>query len=105
LLDWEIESYPDWGTWTFDPDGGEDLTPEDGAVTVEVEVIWPNPENVTGGEVVLANSENPEDICIIDILLVTPISYQAQLYQFLERFQNGFPILRYILDVWNKMFI
>jgi len=21
-LDWEIESYPDWGDWTFDPDGG-----------------------------------------------------------------------------------
>ena len=52
LLDWEIESYPDWGTWTFYPSYGIDLMPEDGVVTVTVEVIWPNPENVTGGEVV-----------------------------------------------------
>ena len=41
-LDWEVESYPDWGTWTFDPDGGEDLTPEDGSVTIEVEVVAPD---------------------------------------------------------------
>jgi len=22
LLDWEIENYPDWGTWTFNPESG-----------------------------------------------------------------------------------
>jgi len=71
-LNWEIESYPEWGIWTFDPNHGENLTPEDGAVTVSVEVIWPKPENVTGGEVVLANSENPDDICIIDMSIPPP---------------------------------
>jgi len=38
LLDWEIESYPDWGSnWTFDPDGGTDL-PKGAPITVDVEV-------------------------------------------------------------------
>ena len=41
LLDWEIKSYPEWGTWTFNPENGTDLTPEDGAVTISVSVEAP----------------------------------------------------------------
>jgi len=46
LLDWEIESFPEWGTWSFDPESGLDLTPEDGAITVDIEVVAPeDPES------------------------------------------------------------
>jgi hypothetical protein len=69
-LDWEIASWPEWGTWTFDPSNGTDLTPEDGEVTVDVEVIWP--EEANGGEVKIVNCENPYDFCIISISLPTP---------------------------------
>ena len=70
LLDWEIESYPDWGTWTFDPDSGTGLTPEDGGITVDVEVVWP--EEADGGEIKIVNCENPDDFCIIDICIPPP---------------------------------
>jgi len=74
-LDWEIESFPDWGTWTFDPDGGTGLLP--GSVTVDVEVVAPDdPETEFAGEVVLVNSDDPTDTCIIAAALVTPVSQQ-----------------------------
>ena len=73
LLDWEIESYPDWGTWTFDPESGTGLTPEDGTVTVDVEIITPDdPNEELVGEVVVVNSEDSDDICIIDIACSIP---------------------------------
>jgi len=65
-LNWEIDEYPDWGTWTFTPDSGTGLTPEDGAVTIDVEVVVPEePETEFTGEIVLINSEEPNDFCII----------------------------------------
>jgi len=71
LLNWEIDEHPDWGTWTFTPDSGTGLTPEDGAVTIEVEVVAPDePETEITGEVKIVNMENTSDFCIIDIALV-----------------------------------
>jgi len=103
LLDWEIESYPDWGTWTFIPDSGEDLTPEDGMITINVEVAAPDePETEFTGEVKIINSEDPDDICIIDVSLATPVSQpiQQSLFQkVFERFPNAFPILRHLLGL------
>ena len=72
LLDWEIESYPDWGTWTFDPYWGEDLTPEDGMITVDVEIIFPEESFEPYGCVKIVNSEDPDDFCIIDICIPFP---------------------------------
>jgi len=69
-LDWEISEWPDWGTWTFTPTNGEDLTPEDGPVTVEVEVVAPDEHNEEfTGEIKIINSEDPRDYCIIDVSL------------------------------------
>jgi pyrrolidone-carboxylate peptidase len=62
MLAWKIESFPDWGTWTFAPESGEDLTPEDDYITVEVEVIAPGEENAEyEGEVKVVNLEDPND--------------------------------------------
>ena len=97
LLDWEIESYPDWGTWTFAPDGGVGLTPEDGALTVDVEVVAPaDPETEFEGEIVLVNSDDPTDTCTIDVALATPVS-QSLIHQFLDIVAQRFPILGMIL--------
>ena len=111
LLDWEIESYPEWGTWTFDPDLGEDLTPEAGIVTVEVEVVAPDePETEFEGEIKIENTDDPDDYCIIPVSLVTPVSkteVNSQLLQFLQRFIEHFPLLEQILEsgpVFNKIF-
>ncbi len=104
LLDWEITEWPDWGTWTFTPSSGEDLTPEDDYITVEVEVVAPdeNEENFTG-EVKVVNLEDPDDFEIIDVSLTTPrnkaFNIFLQFLSFLEQHPNLFPILRHLLGL------
>lgn len=72
LLDWEIESYPDWGTWTFNPGSGDDLKPSDGPVIVNVTVVAPDEQNQQfTGEIKIVNSENISDFCIVDASLST----------------------------------
>jgi hypothetical protein len=97
LLDWEIESWPEWGEWTFDPESGEDLTPEDGPVTVAVEVVAPDdPETEFEGEIVVVNSENSADTCTIEVRLVTPCN--SAFMQFLQNLAQRFPILNLIFS-------
>lgn len=61
-LDWNIASYPNWGTWSFNPSSGNDLTPEEGPVTVHVTVVAPNVEDQTyTGYVKVVNTENASD--------------------------------------------
>ena len=72
LLDWEIENYPDWGEWNFDPISGEDLIPDDGTIVVEVTVVAPLKGNsVFDGEVKIINKNDPDDYLVIDIYLST----------------------------------
>ncbi len=67
LLDWEIESYPEWGTWTFIPDGGTGVKPEYGFITVDVELIAPNDlSEEYYSEVLIVNLDNPGNHCVID---------------------------------------
>jgi len=103
LLDWEITEYPDWGTWMFDPDEGEDLTPEAGDITVDVTVQAPDDqEKIFTGHVTITNTEDSGDFCIIDVSLATPVSQQyhyPMFHWFLERFPNAFPILRNLLGL------
>jgi len=102
-LDWEIESYPDWGTWAFTPDSGEDLTPEDGAVNVTVFVDAPDePETEYFGEVRIVNTEDPSDYCIIDVSLETPVSQisSSPIFQRLfERHPNVYLVFQKILGL------
>ena len=100
LLDWEVESYPDWGSnWTFDPDGGTDL-PKGASVTVDVEVVAPeDPETEFTGEIVLVNSEDSDDTCVIEVALVTPVSQQSLISLFFEKLAERFPFLALVLEV------
>jgi len=67
-LDWEIESFPDWGDWIADPERMFDLTPEDGPVTVDVACILPeNIDDIEWGEITIINLEDENDFCIITI--------------------------------------
>ena len=103
LLNWEVESYPEWGTWSFNPESGTGLEEGD-TVTIDVEVIAPDePETEFTGEVILVNSNDPDDTCIIDVSLATPVSQQVDIHplfqRMLEWFPNAFPILRYLLGL------
>jgi hypothetical protein len=74
LLDWEIDtaSIP-WGTWSFSPENGTDLSPEAGAVTIHVSVIAPDQKNTEfTGYIRVQNTENPDDFDVIQVSLQTP---------------------------------
>ena len=105
LLDWEISEWPDWGNWTFTPLSGNNLKPEDGAFTVNVEVVAPDEKNENfSGVVKIVNKENSSDFCTIDVSLATPrnktFNYNYSLLSWLfERFPNMFPVMRQLLNL------
>jgi hypothetical protein len=111
-LNWTIDSWPDWGTWTFNPDDGTDLTPEDGKVNVQVTVVAPKGEALGyfhprdesyTGQVKVVNTNDNTDFCTIDVSMTTPKNkpfiYSSYLFSWLfARFPNAFPFLQYIVN-------
>ena len=102
LLNWTITSSITWGNWSIAPISGENLTPEDGKVTVQVSVVAPNEKNSEfQGDLRVENQENSTDFCLIPVYLKTPINKNMYLNQFFEkifkRFPNLIPILKLIL--------
>jgi hypothetical protein len=101
-LNWEIESYPDWGIWTFNPSSGVGLTPEDGQITVDVSVVAPEEKNLEfTGEIKVVNKDDSNDYSIISVSLSTSktkLMYTLFL-NFLENHPNLFPLIRQILGL------
>ena len=90
LLDWEVASHPEWGTWTFDPENGVDLTPEMGQIVVAVEVVAPNQQNTEfTGELKIVNAHDETDYCIIPVSLATPVSQNLLISTILRFIQMG----------------
>jgi len=112
-LDWEIESYPDFGSdWTFTPNDGDDLTPADGAVTVEVLVVVPSVKSMVkaalddqeeefNGTVKVINKDDPSDYCEIPVSITVPknIAY-SPFIELLRLLMERFPLLNAILNSW-----
>lgn len=99
-IDWEIVVWPDWGTWTFSPSSGEDLTPEDGPITIDVEVEVPNRKKHFSGHVKIVNKDNLDDYCIIHVSLTTPYNKNIICSPFLQvlcKLIERFPCLEQIL--------
>jgi hypothetical protein len=100
VLNWKIESYPDWGTWTFNPDIGENLKPTDTPVTINVSVITPNVQNkIFEGEIIVVNQEDSEDTDVIPIILITPrnIAVKLPFLDYINYRINLFPLLKLLL--------
>ncbi|KYK34599.1 MAG: hypothetical protein AYK22_05155 [Thermoplasmatales archaeon SG8-52-3] len=96
-LDWSIAEWPDWGDWTFTPNSGFNLLPEEGKTTVEVSVIVPEDENKEfSGKVKVININNESDFEIIDVYLKTPRS-RVIYFDFILKLIDRFPILQLIL--------
>ena len=84
-LNWEVESYPDWGDWTITPDSG--TTDQGDIVNVDVSIVAPSDTNsIFDGEVKIVNSDNPDDFAIIQCYLSTPKPKMIFVYKFLEQF-------------------
>jgi FG-GAP-like repeat/FG-GAP repeat len=72
LLDWEVLSYPEWGTWMFSPASGFNL-PAGDSVTVQVTVVVPNEENTQfQGEITIINIDKNGDSALIPVTVTTP---------------------------------
>jgi len=105
LLNWTVNtSLIPWGTWTFTPRQGENLTPEDGTITVNLSVIVPDEKNKDfEGYIRVENVQNPNDFCVIPVTLKTPansnILHAGLFYQLFEHFLQRHP---YLEKVWNS---
>jgi hypothetical protein len=99
LLNWEVDTYPAWGNWTFTPSNGTGLA-QGICTTIAVEVIAPPEKKKTfTGKVKMINLDNASDFCEIDVSLTTPraINGFTLLHWILQKYPNMFPILRNIL--------
>lgn len=101
-LDWEISEWPEWGTWTFSPDSGNNLKPEDGQKVVNIELVAPNePNQEFEGTIKVENSDNPGDNHIFEFTLTTPRGKQISdmfIFRILRVFLSQFPIFEQILN-------
>jgi hypothetical protein len=94
LLDWKIESFPDWGTWSFSPDNGNDLKTEDGPFKIHLEIKAPNEKNKTfNGIIKIINKHDSTDSCSIKITISTPRIKSIDLKPFYHRLYQQIPTL------------
>jgi hypothetical protein len=71
-LNWNIKSFPDWGRWSFYPEFGVNLTPENGQLNIQVSVVAPDENNKEfEGYIRVENQNNPEDFELIPVYLKT----------------------------------
>ena len=72
-LDWEVKGWPSWGTnISIGPCCGENLTPEDGPVTVDISLEAPNEYGLEyTGYFKVVNLENPSDYEKVPVSLTT----------------------------------
>ncbi len=99
-LDWVISDWPDWGQWTFTPENGSGLTPEEGACTVLVHVIAPSEKNEFNGTITIVNTHDPSDVETISVFLKTPLDLAVMKSPFLNLLNHlfeRFPILQYLM--------
>jgi hypothetical protein len=95
LLNWSINvSSIDWGTWSFTPESGKNLTPEVGDLTVQVSVVAPNDKNTNfEGYIRVGNQNDSEDYDTIHVFLKTPRNLQefhGIINQFILKLRNLF---------------
>jgi hypothetical protein len=108
LLNWTVNtSSISWGTWSFNPESGMRLTPEEGSVTVLVTVVAPD-ESKTNFEGFLRveNINNHTNFDTIPVTLTTPEKIIPQwlifFQQFLSNFLHTHPFLETLLHNYSS---
>jgi hypothetical protein len=99
VLNWEIESYPSWGSWGFSEESGY---LKDGEWdSVQVFITAPNETKTEyTGSIRIVNVNNPSDVCEIEVSVETPrnrLLFRLIIEIILERFPDVFPILRKLI--------
>lgn len=76
-LNWEIISYPEWGSWNFSAIAGDGLLPEDGKIKILVNIETPNEQNQDfSGELLLINKYDGNDIENVEVRISTINSHR-----------------------------
>jgi hypothetical protein len=101
FLDWQVTSWPSWGTWTFTPSSGTGLAKGDW-ITIAVSVAAPPGHKTSfNGTVKVVNTDDASDFCEIPVMLTTPLNQgmhgQPFFERFFERFPYAFPVLRHFM--------
>ena len=99
VLQWKVESYPNWGEWSFSSNASV-LLVDDGWFTVDVEVVAPAETNSEfTGEIKLINVMDPSESCVIPISLKTPRNkaISKPFLNWLQSPPNMFPLLQKLL--------
>jgi hypothetical protein len=100
LLNWNVDSWPAWGGWSFEPSSGIEL-PAGNWIngTVTVEVPYEQYQNFSGN-ITIVNTDNLTDCCEINVYLETPrsrIPILPILSKVFSRIIQRFPILHWLL--------
>ena len=103
LLNWTVNNSLSWGTWTFTPQSGQNLTPEQGLVTVNVHVVVPNEKNKQfSGFLRVQNKNNASDYDTVSVTLTTPAhSILSDGNPFLAMLRQVLSFLRSVLERLN----
>jgi hypothetical protein len=87
-LNWKIDSWSSWGTWTFSQTLGKDLKPEDGPVRIQVSVNAPSVKNAKyTGFVKIININDENDFCLIETSLNTSKTIKNNYFQYFTQFE------------------
>ncbi|MBN1280011.1 MAG: aryl-sulfate sulfotransferase [Candidatus Thermoplasmatota archaeon] len=102
-LNWTINNTITWGTWTFIPESGGNITPEHGPFTVHVYCMVPNENNTEfHGNLTVQNKNNASDYVDIPVTLTTSTSSTVSVHNpfllwLFKRLPHAFPLLRHLL--------
>ncbi|OYT28984.1 hypothetical protein B6U98_03490, partial [Thermoplasmatales archaeon ex4572_165] len=102
LLDWDIVEWPTCGEWTFSKSQGDDLTPQQGALVIDITIIAPMEKNQEyGGELIIKNRNDPMDFEAISMSLTTSKKKNLSLYDFMEEYFTFPSQFRIIERIFN----
>ncbi|PNX53134.1 MAG: hypothetical protein BV458_06080 [Thermoplasmata archaeon M9B2D] len=105
LLNWTVNtSSITWGTWSFNPESWNHLTPDEGSMTVQVYVVAPEQgDTLFEAFLRVENKNNTNDFALIPVSLTTPVHsspWWTMVYQFLVRFFQQQPFLKTLLNIF-----
>ena len=99
-LDWIIVEWPSWGDWTFTPESGTGLKPEDAGINILVTVVAPLEREEYSGTIKIVNTHDPSDFDTITVYMKTPVdlfSAKPYLLSLLQGLLQRFPVLRSLI--------
>jgi len=99
LLNWQVTSWPSWGTnWAFSPSSGTGLA-EGSWTTVTVTCDAPNQQNQQfSGNITVCNTDDPSNCCQVPVTLETSRNRAVNIpfLRFLQLFPNIIIVLKYL---------